>query len=300
MEMTYDGWELTDLIDRYWTCIETQARPVPQAFRRVAVVSNPRSDGYKDFCHTTAAVNHELFESKMGHSGFAEVIAQTLREINSKHAGKFDAICIVRGGGDRSEMAEYNWPVLLDAIVESRLPVLTAIGHAEDVHLADLVADHFFITPTALGATINSPSSEELWERLPLKEEIAKLRITSQKAERSFNEKCAAGHIATERLNRYVSDSREFRPRQRRHRQNSWRMPSLASMWQWYMRLCLLVVAVIIVMSFISWFQKNSSPVRSEAVSVQVKHQAAHHKVKHHRTKHEDKNAELASQTEEE
>ena len=66
-----------------------------------------------------------------------------------------DLIVITRGGGHQADLNIYNqWP-LAQAIVQSRVPVLTAIGHRQDRTLADLIADHSVATPSLVGPALS-------------------------------------------------------------------------------------------------------------------------------------------------
>ncbi|HEY7787600.1 MAG TPA: exodeoxyribonuclease VII large subunit [Casimicrobiaceae bacterium] len=59
-----------------------------------------------------------------------------------------DAIVLARGGGKYEDRFPFNLEPVARAIVRARLPVLTAIGHEPDHHLADDVADRSFGTPS--------------------------------------------------------------------------------------------------------------------------------------------------------
>jgi exodeoxyribonuclease VII large subunit len=64
--------------------------------------------------------------------------------------GEFDAVLILRGGGSATDLACFDDYHLALAIAQFPLPVLTAIGHERDVHVADMVAYEHLKTPTAL------------------------------------------------------------------------------------------------------------------------------------------------------
>jgi exodeoxyribonuclease VII large subunit len=58
-------------------------------------------------------------------------------------------VCIVgRGGGAREDLAAFNDEMVCRAIAQSRVPVISAVGHETDVSLSDLVADHRAATPS--------------------------------------------------------------------------------------------------------------------------------------------------------
>jgi exodeoxyribonuclease VII large subunit len=71
-----------------------------------------------------------------------------------------DAVVVLRGGGSYEDRYPFNTEVVVRAIVRSRHPVVTAIGHTGDHHLADAVADAVFKTPTAAAEYIAGSWSE--------------------------------------------------------------------------------------------------------------------------------------------
>src|SRR2546427_11944888 len=77
-------------------------------------------------------------------------ISRALRRCNSE--GLADVVIIARGGGSFEEMFAFNNEVIGRAILASRLPVVTALGHTSDRTVADMVADAECRTPTEAGA----------------------------------------------------------------------------------------------------------------------------------------------------
>ena len=96
--------------------------------------------------------------------GAADSVAAAVRTLNrhwSAGAFKLDAIIIGRGGGSTEDLWAFNEEVVADAIFESRIPVVSAIGHEIDVTVADLVADHRALTPSHAVAAL-TPDHREL------------------------------------------------------------------------------------------------------------------------------------------
>src|SRR5206468_356384 len=71
-----------------------------------------------------------------------------------------DVIVIARGGGSFEELYGFNSEVVARAILASRLPVVTALGHTSDRTVADLVADAECRTPTEAGARVVPKKSD--------------------------------------------------------------------------------------------------------------------------------------------
>src|SRR2546430_16864872 len=79
-------------------------------------------------------------------------ISRALRRCNSEALA--DVLIIARGGGSFEEMFAFNNEVIARAILASRLPVVTALGHRSDRPVADMVADAECRTPTEAGARV--------------------------------------------------------------------------------------------------------------------------------------------------
>src|SRR5438132_5654514 len=79
-------------------------------------------------------------------------VARALRRCNQE--GAADVIVLARGGGSFEEMYAFNTELVARAILDSRLPVVTALGHTSDRTVADLVGDAECRTPTEAGARV--------------------------------------------------------------------------------------------------------------------------------------------------
>ena len=62
---------------------------------------------------------------------------------------KLDALVLARGGGSREDLMVFDDEQVCRAIASFSCPVVTGLGHEDDLTVADLVADHRAATPTA-------------------------------------------------------------------------------------------------------------------------------------------------------
>ena len=132
---------------------------IPSLPYNLAIISSPTAAGLQDFLRHLEgnaygfAFNPVLFEASMqGDGASASVIAALDRIARvEKAAGKnFDAVLILRGGGSETDLACFDDYDMAVAIATCPSPVVTAIGHDKDYHIADMVANAFVKTPTAL------------------------------------------------------------------------------------------------------------------------------------------------------
>ncbi|MEO6836269.1 MAG: exodeoxyribonuclease VII large subunit, partial [Candidatus Tumulicola sp.] len=135
-------------------------RAFPRFPRRVALVS-ARAKGAEDFqstlCERAPNVSTIFIETRVQGEGAELDIADALERASREDV---DAVVLLRGGGSPEDRYPFNTEVVVRAIVRSRHPVVTAIGHAGDHHLADDVADAIFKTPTAAAEYIAGSWSE--------------------------------------------------------------------------------------------------------------------------------------------
>lgn len=94
----------------------------------------------------------------------AEEIASAVTDVNRKF-NYVDTIIVGRGGGSAEDLWAFNEEIVARSIFESKIPVISAVGHETDFTIADYVADRRAETPTA-AAVMAVPDSEELQHNL--------------------------------------------------------------------------------------------------------------------------------------
>ena len=75
-------------------------------------------------------------------------------QAKNRDASPVDLIILSRGGGSNEDLSAFNDEIVVRAIVNCSIPILTAIGHEIDASLSDLVSDDFSSTPTAAAEKI--------------------------------------------------------------------------------------------------------------------------------------------------
>lgn len=126
---------------------------LPRIPRRLAVISAKTAAGLGDFMnHLTGNPYGYVFEVDLLEALMqGESAPASISDAIAKAAGgAYDAVLILRGGGSEMDLACFDDYDLAVAIATCPVPVLTAIGHERDYHIADMVANRFVKTPTAL------------------------------------------------------------------------------------------------------------------------------------------------------
>ena len=126
---------------------------LPRLPYRLAVITSKTAAGYGDFRRHLLeneagyAFRLDLYEALMqGESAPASIISAILEASEQP----YDALLLLRGGGSEMDLACFDDYDLAVAIATCPVPVITAIGHDRDYHIADMVANRFVKTPTAL------------------------------------------------------------------------------------------------------------------------------------------------------
>ena len=126
-------------------------QPLPQFAKRIGVVTSRSGAVIRDIITTVSrrfpGVDILLYPTKVQGDGAAEEIVRNIARANQRE--DIDVLIIGRGGGSIEDLWAFNEEIVVRAIFESRLPVISSVGHETDVTLADFVADRRAATPTA-------------------------------------------------------------------------------------------------------------------------------------------------------
>ena len=124
---------------------------IPQFAKRIGVVTSRSGAVIQDIITTVSrrfpGVEIVLYPTKVQGEGAAEEIARNIASANERE--DLDVLIIGRGGGSIEDLWAFNEEIVVRSIFESRLPIISSVGHETDVTLADFVADKRAATPTA-------------------------------------------------------------------------------------------------------------------------------------------------------
>src|SRR5664279_5756826 len=133
----------------------SRKKPIPPLPQRIGIITSPQGAALRDILNILArrhrSANILIFPAQVqGDSAAGEVIAG-LRHFHQHSRGNsaVEVIIIARGGGSAEDLACFNHEGLARAVAESKIPVISAIGHETDFTIVDFVADLRAPTPSA-------------------------------------------------------------------------------------------------------------------------------------------------------
>ncbi len=141
--------------------------PLAEIPGRLAIISAATSRGLHDLKNiifsagASFKIKMTLFTAVLQGARGAETIGARIQQLG-KRSADFDAILIIRGGGDDTGMDCYDNYELARAVCECPLPVITGIGHSTNETVTEMVAHTNKITPTDVAYFIIGKFSEQL------------------------------------------------------------------------------------------------------------------------------------------
>lgn len=137
--------------------------PIPYLPTRIGVVTSPTGAAIRDILNIArrrfANVEIIINPVRVQGAGAKDEIASAIRQFNKLK--NIDVMIVGRGGGSLEDLWPFNEEVVVRAIYDSNIPVISAIGHEIDYTISDFVADFRAPTPSA-GAELVIPKKEDL------------------------------------------------------------------------------------------------------------------------------------------
>ncbi len=156
--------QLKDKLLREGLFDQGRKQELPKFPARIALITSPAGAAVRDMLRILGArwpvSQIRILPVRVQGQGSAEEIAAAIRWCNWQKAA--DLIITGRGGGSMEDLWAFNEEVVARAIDESRIPVISAVGHEPDVTIADFVADLRAATPSN-GAELAVPDQNEIY-----------------------------------------------------------------------------------------------------------------------------------------
>ena len=158
--------------------------PVPDNAQNIGVVTSASGAVIHDICQVVArrnpSVNIVLYSVKVQGVGADLEIAQGISYFSNEQ--KVDCVIVARGGGSDSDLAPFNSEAVAMAVYNSKIPVVSAVGHGINTTFCDYSADLACATPSEAAERITKDresAKRQLFDKLHLIKTIIQNKIDS-------------------------------------------------------------------------------------------------------------------------
>ncbi len=152
-------------------------KSIPKRPSRVAVITSPTGAALQDILQITKRRNRGMdiiiLPAVVQGAEAAASIAARIREVNEFLLA--DVMIVGRGGGSVEDLLPFSEDCVIQAIHESEIPVISAVGHEIDWAISDFVADLRAPTPSAAAELVCESSMDQI-------EKVSKLRTSMTEA----------------------------------------------------------------------------------------------------------------------
>lgn len=155
---------------------------LPRFTQKIGVITSPSGAVIQDIITTVSrrfpGVEIVLYPTKVQGEGAAQEVAANIQKANSRE--DLDVLIVGRGGGSIEDLWAFNEEMVVRAIFESRIPIISSVGHETDTTLADFVADRRAATPTAAAELATPVTKADLLGYLNQQENRAHQAMTNR------------------------------------------------------------------------------------------------------------------------
>jgi exodeoxyribonuclease VII large subunit len=146
---------------------EARKRALPTLPQRIGIVTSDSGAAIHDLLSVLGrrfpGIPLRLFPAPVQGKAAAPQLAEVIRHASTQ--GECDVLIVGRGGGSLEDLWAFNEEIVLQAIFDSPIPIVSAVGHESDTTLADFVADLRAATPSA-AAELVAPDAQALLRRI--------------------------------------------------------------------------------------------------------------------------------------
>lgn len=178
---------------------ESHKKPIPKFPSNIGVITSPTGAAIRDILNVLTrrypAANIYIYPAQVQGVGASSTIVEGIETFN--RLKNVDVIIAGRGGGSIEDLWAFNEENVADAIYNSNIPIISAVGHETDFTIADFVADLRAPTPSA-GAELSVPDMLEVKNKLyTTKSRLSVLLTNSYKFKRKELDNIISRNIFT-------------------------------------------------------------------------------------------------------
>lgn len=164
----YEAYErLKQMLQAQGVFDANRKKPLPSAPQSIGIVTSLAAAALRDVLSTLKRRSPEIpiviYPAAVQGVGSAEQIAAAIQTASTRQ--DVDVLIVCRGGGSIEDLWSFNEEIVVRAIEQCVIPVVSGVGHETDFTLTDFVADLRAPTPTA-AAELVSPNRVEQIQRL--------------------------------------------------------------------------------------------------------------------------------------
>lgn len=173
---------------------------IPFMPKTIGVLTSKTGSVIKDIINVSTRrnpnVHIRLFTIPVQGKGAELEIADAIRIMNQKKLA--DVLILARGGGSIEDLWPFNEEITARAIYNSKIPIISAVGHETDFTIADFVADLRAPTPSA-AAELAVPDIEEIKRKLEIYNQRYKISLKKKIEFMKLRyQKCMSSKVFTE------------------------------------------------------------------------------------------------------
>ncbi len=158
--------KLKEKLEKMGMFSATYKKPIPKFPKSIGVITSPTGAVIRDIINVVTRrypkVDIKLYPVSVQGVNSAQSLVEALEFFNIKK--NVDTIIIGRGGGSLEELWSFNEEIVAKAVFDSKIPIISAVGHETDFTICDFVSDMRAPTPSA-AAEISTPNLLELTNR---------------------------------------------------------------------------------------------------------------------------------------
>lgn len=143
---------------------QANKKPLPEHIQRVGIITSPTGAAVKDILSVlkrrNSNINAIIYPALVQGEYACNDICHAIAQANNRQ--ECDVLIVGRGGGSLEDLWPFNEEAVVQAIYNSNLPIISAVGHEIDTTLSDYVADLRAATPSAAAELVASDSNELL------------------------------------------------------------------------------------------------------------------------------------------
>lgn len=167
-------------------------KDIPAHIRRVGVVTSPTGAAVKDILSVLQRRNPSIeviiYPALVQGNLAQNDICYAINKANARN--ECQVMIVGRGGGSLEDLWPFNEESVVQAIYNSNIPIISAVGHEIDTTLSDYAADMRAATPSAAAELVSADTSE-----LSNKVVLLKQRLVKQMSVKLVNQKQDIQHI---------------------------------------------------------------------------------------------------------